>query len=190
MSVTLSKGQSVSLAKEAGGTLTKVRLGLGWDARLVKGLFGKMKEQSIDLDASALLRRPSGFEIVFYGQLDSRDGSVHHTGDNRTGAGDGDDESIIVDLTRVPSDVDEIYFTVNSFSGETFDQIENAFVRVVDSQSHDRELARFSLSGSGRHTAMVMAKVRRTSLDWEFTAIGRPANGKTANQLIEVVSAL
>src|SRR3954454_21055683 len=127
--VSLSKGQSVSLEKKSGGSLTRVRMGLGWDAAEKKGLFGKKRAQSIDLDASALLFNAQGqlVDQVWFRQLTSKDGSVQHTGDNRTGAGEGDDESIRVDLSKVPSEVTTLLFTVNSFTGQDFSQIENAF---------------------------------------------------------------
>src|SRR3954466_3259456 len=107
MRVNLSKGQKVSLAKRDGGTLTRVRMGLGWDAVKKKGLFGGLKSQTIDLDASCLLFDASGrlVDQGWFQQLRSADGSIQHTGDNLTGDGDGDDESIKVDLTRVPANV-------------------------------------------------------------------------------------
>src|SRR3954451_21202346 len=113
--VSLSKGQSVSLEKKSGGSLTRVRMGLGWDAAEKKGLFGKKRAQSIDLDASALLFNTQGqlVDQVWFRQLTSKDGSVQHTGDNRTGAGEGDDESIRVDLAKVPAEVATLVFTVN-----------------------------------------------------------------------------
>jgi tellurium resistance protein TerZ len=121
MSVNLTKGQQVSLTKRGGGGLTVVRMGLGWDAVKKRGLFGS-RSQSIDLDASALLFDGAGnlVDAVYFGQLRSRDGSVQHTGDNLTGAGEGDDESVLVDLTRVPPTVTQIVFTVNSFTGQDF----------------------------------------------------------------------
>jgi tellurium resistance protein TerZ len=107
-----------------------------------------------------------------------------HTGDNLTGKGDGDDESIMVDLPRVPPAVAHIVFVVNSFSGQNFTQIENATARVVDSADRDKELVRYELSGSGSHTAVVMARVSRTGSGWSFTAIGTPGNARTADQLV------
>ncbi|GII99927.1 tellurium resistance protein TerZ [Sediminihabitans luteus] len=189
MSINLSKGQSINLAKSTGGGLTTVRLGLGWDVKVVqkKGLFGGVKnvQKSIDLDASALLVGGGAVrDVVYYGQLRSKDASVQHTGDNLTGAGDGDDESILVDLTKVAASIDHIVFTVNSYSGDNFSEIENAYVRVVDSASRDAELAKFVLTGSGPHTALVMARVSRTATGWEFTAIGTPGNGRTAHDLM------
>lgn len=188
MSVNLTKGQKVSLTKSTGGTLTRVRMGLGWDAMKKRSFFGK-KEQEIDLDASGLLFDANNnlVDVVWFNQLQSRDGSVLHTGDNRTGAGDGDDESIIVDLTRVPAQVTTIVFTVNSFTGQDFTQIESAFCRLVD-ESDNAEIARYNLSGSGTHNAQVMAKVARDGAGWSMTAIGAPTSGRTFEQLLPAVT--
>jgi tellurium resistance protein TerZ len=118
--VSLSKGQTISLEKRGGGTLTRVRMGLGWDAIKKKGMFGKLKDQSVDLDASALLFDGNRqlVDQVWFQQLRSKDGSVQHTGDNLTGAGEGDDESIVVDLQSVPATINQIVFVVNSFTGQ------------------------------------------------------------------------
>jgi tellurium resistance protein TerZ len=188
--VSLSKGQTVSLEKRGGGTLTRVRMGLGWDAVKKKGFFGGLKEQSIDLDASALLFDASGrlVDQVWFSQLRSKDGSVQHTGDNLTGAGEGDDESILVDLQAVPANVTQIVFVVNSFTGQNFSQIENAFCRLVDSTANDAEIARYELTGSGTHNSQVMAKVFRSGNGWAMTAIGAIANGRTFQDLLPVVS--
>jgi tellurium resistance protein TerZ len=187
--VSLAKGQKVSLTK-AGGTLTKVRMGLGWDAAAKKGLFGRMRAQSIDLDASALLFDARGALVdqVWFQQLTSMDGSVHHTGDNLTGAGEGDDESIKVDLAAVPAQVQTLVFTVNSFTGQDFSQIQNAFCRLID-ESTGAEIARFDLTGSGPHTAQIMAKVAREGAGWSMTAVGVPATGRTFRELLPTISA-
>jgi tellurium resistance protein TerZ len=186
--VSLVKGQSVSLVKSGGGTLSRVRMGLGWDAMKKKGLFGS-RSQSIDLDASCLAFDASGrlVDQVWFQQLASKDGSIQHTGDNLTGAGDGDDESIIVDLTRLPAPIQTLVFVVNSFTGQDFSQIENAFCRIVDS-STETELARYELTGSGRHNAQVMAKVTRDGAGWTMTAIGAVAQGRTFQELLPVVA--
>ena len=189
MGINLSKGQTIDLTKpDRSAGLTHVRMGLGWDVKVVqkKTLFGGTKEvrKAIDLDASALLIGGGQVrDIVYFGQLRSKDASVQHTGDNLTGAGDGDDESILVDLARVHPEIEHIVFTVNSYSGETFEQIDNASVRVVDTTARDAELAKFTLTGSGPHTALVMARVSRTSDGWQLTAIGTPGQGRTAHQL-------
>jgi tellurium resistance protein TerZ len=187
--VSLAKGQKVSLTK-AGGTLTKVRMGLGWDAAAKKGLFGRMRAQSIDLDASALLFDARGALVdqVWFQQLTSKDGSVRHTGDNLTGAGEGDDESIKVDLAAVPAQVQTLVFTVNSFTGQDFSQIQNAFCRLID-ESTGAEIARYDLTGSGPHTAQIMAKVAREGTGWSMTAVGVPAIGRTFRELLPTISA-
>ena len=189
MSVSLSKGQKVSLAKRDGGSLSRVRMGLGWDAIKKKGLFGGMKSQSIDLDASALLFDASGglVDQVWFRQLKSKDGAVQHTGDNLTGAGEGDDESIRVDLSALPATVATIVFTVNSFTGQDFSQIENAFCRLID-ESNESEIARFDLSGSGRHNAQIMAKVSRDGAGWSMTALGIAATGRTFHDLLPAMA--
>lgn len=180
MGINLSKNQTINLSKDNGGALRNIRLGLGWDAAK-RGLFGG---GSIDLDASAVvISNGTVVDTVYFGCLTSNDGSIRHTGDNLTGAGDGDDESIIVDLTRVPAHVDAIVFTVNSFRGQTFDKVANAYVRVVDSDDRDRELAKYSLSGGGSHTAMVMSAVKRTGNGWSFTALGVPGEGRRVQQV-------
>ncbi|MCW2497264.1 TerD family protein [Jatrophihabitans sp.] len=188
MGVSLSKGQTVSLVKSSGGGLTRARMGLGWDAMRKKGFFGS-RAQSIDLDASALLFDSTGklVDQVWFQQLQSRDGSLRHTGDNTTGAGDGDDESIIVELAGVPAGVQTIVFTVNSFTGQDFSQIENAFCRLID-QSTEEEIARYDLSGSGAHTAQIMAKVSREGTGWTMTAIGAAATGRTFHDLLPAIA--
>ena len=188
MGVSLSKGQSVSLVKSGGGELSRVRMGLGWDAVKKRGLFGK-RAQEIDLDASALLFDASGALIdqVWFQQLTSKDGSIQHTGDNRTGAGEGDDESIRVYLDGVSPAVRTIVFTVNSFTGQDFSQIENAFCRLID-ESTETEVARYDLSGSGSHTAQVMSKVSRGDGGWTMTAIGATASGRTFHDLLPTIA--
>ena len=191
MAINLQKGQKISLSKESGGTLSKVVMGLGWDAKKVsisklKGLFGGGgSDESIDLDASCVLFDDQNkvVDIVYFGQLKSRDGSIVHTGDNRSGAGDGDDEQIKVDLDKVPANVKSMVFTVNSFSGQTFDQVENAYCRIVDS-SNDAEVARYTLSSQGSHTAQIMAKLYRHGGEWKMHAIGENGVGRTIDALL------
>ena len=161
MSVSLSKGQRVSLVKSGGGALSQVRMGLGWDAVRKKGLFGS-RAQSIDLDASALLFDAGGSLVdqVWFRQLDQPDGSVQHTGDNLTGAGDGDDESIRVYLPGVPGAGHDARLHRQLVHRQDFSQIENAFCRLID-ETTETEIARYDLSGSGPHTAQIMAKLSR-----------------------------
>ncbi|GGX41188.1 MULTISPECIES: TerD family protein [Streptomyces] len=190
MSVNLTKGQQISLSKSDGGALTVVRMGLGWKAAQRKGFLAKLTAREIDLDASAVLfadKKP--VDVVFFQHLVSDDGSVRHTGDNRVGgAGQGgDDESVIVDLQRVPVHVDQIVFTVNSFTGQTFEEVDNAFCRLLD-ETTGQELARYTLTGGGRHTAQVMAKVQRSGTGWQMAAIGSPADGRTFQDLMPAIA--
>jgi tellurium resistance protein TerZ len=191
MAINLQKGQKISLSKESGGALTKVVMGLGWDAKkasvgLLKGMFGGgSNSDSIDLDASCVLfdEQNKVVDTVWFRQLKSKDGSIVHTGDNRTGDGDGDDEQIIVALDKVPANVKSLVFTVSSFTGQTFDAIENAFCRLVDS-SNNNEVARYTLSSQGSHTAQIMAKVYRHNGEWKMHAIGENGNGRTIESLL------
>lgn len=192
MAINLQKGQKISLSKEAGGAgLTKIVMGLGWDAKKTKGFFGMgSKEQDIDLDASCVLfdEAKTPLDAVFFGQLTSKDGSIRHTGDNRTGDGDGDDEQIIVDLSRIPANVKSIIFIVNSFTGQNFSEIENAFCRVVNA-TNNQEIARYNLSCNGNHTGMLMAKVYLHSGEWKMHALGDNATGKTFDQMMPAMIA-
>ncbi|CAL9605493.1 MULTISPECIES: TerD family protein [Streptomyces] len=187
MSVNLSKGQAISLEKNDGATLTAVRMGLGWQAAKRRGLFGS-RTREVDLDASAVLfagQEPQ--DVVFFRHLVSDDGSVRHTGDNLVGGvGQGDDEAILVDLQRVPARIDQIVFTVNSFTGQTFQEVQNAFCRLVD-ESNGQELARYTLAGGGDYTAQIMAKVHRAGSGWTMTALGAPANGRTFQDLMPAI---
>ncbi|QLG11686.1 TerD family protein [Deinococcus sp. D7000] len=181
MPISLKKGQQISLAKEAGPSLSTVRMGLGWDAVKKKGFFGFGGGQAeVDLDANALMFDASGglVDVVWFRQLQSKDGSIRHSGDNRTGAGDGDDETITVDLTRLPAQVSTLIFTVNNFTGQDFGQIENAYCRLVNTQG-EAEIARYDLSAGGQHSAMILASLKRQGNDWTMTAIGAPSRGRT-----------
>lgn len=190
MGVNLSKGQKISLEKEAGGKLTAVVMGLGWDAKKPGGLLGMfMSAPEIDLDASCILFDSQGqaVDAVWFRQLASKDGSIRHTGDNRTGAGEGDDEQIIVNLDKIPVSVKTLVFTVNSFTGQSFDQIDNAFCRMFDQRSN-KEIARYNLSCGGTHTAMIMAKVYRHNDEWKMHAIGENASGRTFQELLPKIN--
>ncbi|KQN00468.1 TerD family protein [Sphingomonas sp. Leaf25] len=190
--VSLQKGQSVRLEKSGGGTLTRVAMGLGWDVRKAKGLlglFGGGGGGDVDLDASCLAFDASGrqLDVVWFRKLTSDDGSIVHSGDNRTGAGDGDDETIAVDLTRLPPGVRTLIFTVNSFTGDSFDRIENAYCRLVDA-TNSKELARYDLSGAGSHTGQVMAKLVRSGDGWEMKALGERTSGRTFQEMMGAIT--
>ncbi|MDQ1744148.1 MAG: tellurium resistance protein TerD [Pseudonocardiales bacterium] len=174
MGVSLTKGGNVSLTKQAPG-LTAVLIGLGWDERTTSG-------QAFDLDASALMLNAGGrilsdSHFVFFNNLISPDGAVEHTGDNLTGAGEGDDEQIKVDLAAVPAEVDRIVFPVSIYDADVrrqnFGQVRNAFIRVVNS-ADGAELARYDLSeDASSETAMIFGELYRHSGDWKFRAVGQ-----------------
>ena len=190
--VSLAKGQSIRLEKSGGGSLSRVTMGLGWDVRKAKGLLGMFGGGGgeIDLDASCLLFDATRqvVDAVWFRQLRSNDGSIIHTGDNRTGAGDGDDEQIHVDLAALPAAVTTLVFVVNSFTGDSFDRIENAYCRLVDA-TNGQEVARYDLSGSGPHTGQVMAKLSRAGGGWELKAIGEKTSGRTFHDMMPAILA-
>jgi tellurium resistance protein TerZ len=197
MAVSLSKGQRISLEKSGGGGLSKVRMGLGWDPAVApkkSGFFGSMfsggAAQDIDLDASCLLldAQKNLLDVVWFQQLQSRDGSIKHSGDNLTGEGSGDDEVVFVDLSRLPSDVAHLAFTVCSFRGQTFNEVEGAFCRLVD-DTNNTELAKFNLSEKGAHTGVVMAIVSRNGAGWQMKAVGTPTAGAVAKDMMPAVLA-
>ncbi len=176
MSVVLSKGGNVSLTKEAGAAgLSAVVVGLGWDVRTTTGV-------DYDLDASALLCGADGKVLsdnhfVFYNNLTSPDGAVEHTGDNRTGEGEGDDEQIKVNLALLGPEVQKIMIPVSiddaDTRGQNFGQVSNAFIRVVN-QANDSELARFDLSeDASTETAMIYGELYRNGAEWKFRAVGQ-----------------
>ena len=188
MALTLSKNQSISLEKEAGTGLSKLSLGLGWDPVKAKGFLAKLVgggNNEIDLDASCIILDADyeAIDLVWFRQLKSKDGSIQHSGDNRTGEGEGDDETIFVDLQRLPAQAKHLVFTVNSFTGQNFGQVENAYCRILN-ESNNKEIARFNLAEKGNHTGVVMASLSRGANGWEFKAIGQATSGRTVDDLI------
>jgi tellurium resistance protein TerD len=174
MTVSLSKGGNVSLGKEAPG-LTSVSIGLGWDARSTTGT-------DFDLDASAIMVDTAGKVLsdkhfIFVNNKTSPDGSVEHAGDNLTGEGDGDDETIKVNLGAVPTEIDRIVFPVSVYEGEArsqgFGQVRNAFIRVLN-DAGGAELTRYDLSeDASTETAMLFGELYRNGADWKFRAVGQ-----------------
>ncbi len=202
MSVNLLKGQKVNLSKQRNG-LSKVMVGLGWDeVQQNSGFFGmfKAKPQDIDCDAFAILLGYDGHLInhatkleqctVFFENLRWSNGSIQHMGDNLTGAGEGDDEQIFVDLNNVPYDVGSIVFAVNIYEAfnrnQHFGMIRNAFIRVVD-YDHQVELCRFNISENYMNkTALIAGGLIRTEDGWEFRTDGTAAR---VESLVDMVSA-
>lgn len=178
MAVSLSKGGNVSLSKEAPG-LTKVLVGLGWDTRSTDGSDFDLDASIFMLGASAKVR--GDLDFVFYNNLRSPDGAVEQTSDNRTGAGEGDDEAIKVDLPRVPADVQKLAVAVTIHDAETrrqnFGMVANAYIRVVNAETN-KEIVRFDLSeNASTETAMIFAELYRHNHEWKFRAVGQGFNG-------------
>jgi len=194
MSISLAKGQTISLEKDSG--LTKIFMGCGWDPAKPekKGFFGSLlgggTAADIDLDASIIIfdGDKQMIDLVWFRQLKSKDGSVHHSGDNQTGEGEGDDEKIHVDLKALDARAKYLVFTVNSFRGQTFDEVDNAFARLVD-KGKNAEICRYTLTEKGRHTGVVMASMEKTGSGWQMTAHGTPTNGRTAEELVGAAAA-
>lgn len=182
MGISLSKGGNVSLSK-TDPSLKNVIVGLGWDARPTEGA-------DFDLDASAFMVKEDGkvrsdSDFIFYNQTKSTCGSVEHTGDNRTGAGDGDDEAVVVLLDKVPADVQKIVFCVTIHDADmrkqNFGQVNHAYVRVVNKDSNN-EVARYDLSEDASiETAMIFGEIYRHSGEWKFKAVGQGYAGGLAS---------
>jgi tellurium resistance protein TerD len=178
VAVSLAKGGNVSLSKEAPGLHT-VRVGLGWDQRVSDG-------SAFDLDASVFLLNGSGrvrsdADFVFYNNLEGAGGAVVHEGDNRTGEGDGDDETVVVSLDRLPADIEKLSFAVTIHDAEArrqnFGMVTNAFIRIVNAEG-GVELARYDLSeDASTETAMVFGELYRYGGEWKFRAVGQGFSG-------------
>lgn len=198
MAINLQKGQRVDLTKSNPG-LSRILVGLGWDpvqshsGGFFGALFGGGSAPNIDCDASVIMlgendRLQNNNDVVYFGNLRSNNGSVQHSGDNLTGDGDGDDEQITVDLSRVPANIQKLVFVVNIYDcvkrRQHFGMIRNAFIRVVN-PSNNQELLHYNLSEDySGHTCIVAGEIYRHGTEWKFAAIG---NGTNAASLSEVV---
>ena len=179
MAINLSKGGNINLSKTA-PTMNKVDLGLGWNPRATDG-------KAFDLDAVAFLTGEDGIvrldgEFIFFNQKTSPCGSVNHKGDNRTGDGEGDDETISVDLSKVPQEVAKIVFAVTIHegqqNGQNFGMVDKAYIRVINQDANAEELARFDLSEDGStEVAMIFGELYRHNGEWKFKAVGQGFNG-------------
>ncbi len=191
MPVNLQKGQKVSLTKENAG-LSQVLVGLGWDeAPQKRGFFNLGKQADIDCDASAVMLKNGKLsgngDLVYFGNLQHRSGTVQHLGDNLTGAGDGDDEQIIIDLANMPQQYDKIVIVVNIYDAvprkQHFGMIQNAFIRLVDGRTN-QEMCRYNLTEdySGM-TAMIFGEIYRYNGEWKFSAVGQGTNDPSLGDL-------
>ena len=179
MAISLNKGGNLSLSK-TDPSLNQVLIGLGWDARATDGA-------DFDLDASAFLLAANDkvrgeTDFIFYNQTRSPEGSVEHTGDNRTGEGDGDDEAVKINLAKVPADVQKIAITVTIHDaenrGQNFGMVDRAYIRVINQDANAEELARFDLSEDGStEVAMIFGELYRHNGEWKFRAVGQGYNG-------------
>ena len=178
MAISLQKGGNVNLSKEAPG-LSKLQVGLGWDVRATDGTAFDLDGVVFLLNATGKVRSDSDF--VFYNNVRGADGAVVHSGDNLTGAGDGDDETVTIDLTKVPADVERIAVAVTIHDADArrqnFGQVGKAFVRCVNAAG-GTEIARYDLSEDGStEAAMIFGEVYRNGADWKFRAIGQGYQG-------------
>jgi tellurium resistance protein TerD len=181
MAVSLKKGGNVSLSKEAPG-LSAITVGLGWDPRATDG-------KEFDLDASAFTLKADGKvradgDFIFYNNQTSSDGSVVHNGDNRTGEGAGDDETIDIDLNKVPADIDKVAIAVTideaDTRGQSFGQVGGAFIRVINKDG-GAEIARYDLSEDySTETAVIFGEIYRNAGEWKFRAVGQGYAGGLA----------
>ncbi len=182
MPINLTKGQKVDLTK-GNPKLNKVMIGLGWDVNMYDS------GAAFDLDAAAFMtsadgKCPTDKEFVFYGNLEHSSGAVKHMGDNLTGDGDGDDEQILIDLAKIPANIDKVAFTVTIYDAETrrqnFGQVSNAFIRIVD-ETTNQELIRYDLGEDfSIETAVVVGELYRNNGEWKFNAIGSGYHGGLA----------
>ena len=185
MSINLQKGQKINLAKSDGTKLTKLLVGLGWDAAskgggFLSSIFGSKKD--IDCDASVIMcidgrLKSREDDIVYFGHLEHDSGAVKHMGDNLTGEGEGDDEQIKIDLDRIPSRYDKLIFVVNIYKAverkQHFGMIANAFIRIVDDTTGE-ELCRYNLTDKyDGKLAMVVGEVYKKGGEWKFNAVGQ-----------------
>lgn len=178
MAISLTKGANVSLSKTDPG-LQHVLVGLGWDARGTDGA-------AFDLDASVFMLKADGKvrsdkDFIFYNNLVAADGSVKHTGDNTTGVGDGDDESIEIQLAHIAPDIAKMVFAVTIHEADVrrqnFGMVNSAFIRIVNKESN-AEIARFDLSEEASiETAMIFGEIYRHNAEWKFKAVGQGFKG-------------
>ncbi|AOZ88400.1 stress protein [Bacillus xiamenensis] len=188
MAITLEKGQRIDLTKGKAG-LTNILVGLGWDPVSQGGgflgkLFGGGGGADIDCDASVLMLKNDKFtenkDLIYFGNLKSKCGSVEHTGDNLTGEGDGDDEQVLVNLSKVPGNVNKLVFVVNIYDAlrrnQHFGMIQNAYIRIVD-RSNNQELVKYNLKDEyAGKTSLIVGELYRHENEWKFAAVGNGTN--------------
>jgi stress response protein SCP2 len=203
LAINLQKGQRVDLTKSNPG-LSKIMVGLGWDpvqsgggGGLFGGLFGGGGASNVDCDASVIMlgandKLQSNKDVIYFGNLRSNDGSVQHSGDNLTGDGDGDDEQVMIDLSRVPSNIQKLVFVVNIYDcvkrKQHFGMIKNAFIRVVN-PGNNQELLHYNLTDNySGVTCLVTGEIYRHGNEWKFGAIGSGTNAASLSEVVRSFS--
>jgi len=203
LAINLQKGQRVDLTKSNPG-LSKIMVGLGWDpvqsgggGGLFGGLFGGGGASNVDCDASVIMlgandKLQSNKDVIYFGNLRSNDGSVQHSGDNLTGDGDGDDEQVMIDLSRVPSNIQKLVFVVNIYDcvkrKQHFGMIKNAFIRVVN-PGNNQELLHYNLTDNySGVTCLVTGEIYRHGNEWKFAAIGSGTNAASLSEVVRSFS--
>lgn len=194
MAISLTKGQKINLSKSDGSQLTNMLIGLGWKEVKQKGFF--LKKTDVDIDASVLMlndakKIPSKEEIIYFGHKDHATGCVHHCGDNLVGGTMGgmeDSEQIMVDLTKVPPDINQLVFVVNIYDcvkrKQHFGMVENAYIRIVD-KSNNESIASYNLTEdySGK-TSVIVGEIYRHNGQWKFNAVGQPGYEPGLSEII------
>ncbi|KAB2592349.1 TerD family protein [Streptomyces arboris] len=177
--VNLQKNQTVSLVKGGAPLLSQVKMGLGWEPAF--------RGKDIDLDASVIAYGPNRnhLDSCYFGKLSILNGAIKHSGDNLTGEGAGDDETIVVDLGRIPAEATGLVFTVNSFTGQKFNEVAKAYCRLIDAATGE-ELVRFDLTGAEPQTGVMMAKlIKQFTGEWEMTAMGEFVKSRTVRGMVK-----
>lgn len=198
MGINLQKGQTIDLKKNENGNdnnLSKVTIGLGWDIRKSKGIFGSSGSSDYDLDAIAVLldkngKLQSSKDVVYYGDKDHTSGKIWLTGDNLTGAGDGDDEQIIVNLNEIDSKYEKIVFFTSIYQGKSrnqeFSMVENAYIRAVD--ANNNEICKFNISGDSSlkdKRSFIFGEAYRNNGTWKFRALGDAKDTDSFSMVVE-----
>jgi tellurium resistance protein TerZ len=180
MSINLTKTQSFKFNLEKTNEISHVFMGIGWDPA--------DEDEEVDLDASCVLLDADKevIDTIYFANLTSEDDAVEHQGDNTTGDGDGDDEVIDVNLNKLNAEVDSIVFTITSYSGQSFEDLDNCVARLVN-KKNNTEMCRFELKNVGDFTAVIMCKLSRSNAGWEFKALGIGTDGETADDLIDEI---
>ena len=198
MAISLQKGQRISLEK-GGESLTKMCVGVNWGAIESKGLFGRVKKEAVDLDASVGMfdENKHLIDVVYFGQLGSKCGSIVHSGDDLTGDMDGDDgldnEVIVVDLTRIPAHVSQVVFVLNSFQGQDFASIPFASIRIYEGTPErvDSIVATYDIANDASFSgkvSMIMGKLYRHNDAWKFTSIGDSTRDRELKQTLQTAA--